>query len=194
MNRVFKSLIFGFCFLLCGCVSAGKFTQTLSSNWGMSSRETKEKIKLKPFEEGYLHGSGIKVLRYSFLAWGGRKNYILYFKDGGLVRYSDYTEANHYESMYELGVISRNEYMDYLNLRQKDLDREIQMNALRQQQEFQRQMLDNQEESLSLQREAQKKKYSDGLLNSGKTTTNCSPDGRGGFNCQTEAMPSLFSY
>ncbi|MCK5345445.1 MAG: hypothetical protein KAR20_18680, partial [Candidatus Heimdallarchaeota archaeon] len=143
------------CVLLCGCMTTGKFTKTLSSNWGMSPTETKAELNHDPVEEKRLN-SDITIQRYSPYDpwWSKHDDYILYFKDDKLVRYSPYTESNHYESMYKLGVISIDQYRNYLDLRQKQVEHEIQMDSLRQQQAYQRQILRNQEKALEIQEEA----------------------------------------
>ena len=113
MSKNSISLMAVFCLFLCGCITTGKFTRTLSSNWDMSREEARKKLNITPAETEYL-GSSVSFQRYKFFdPWTGPKDIILYFKDDQLVRYAGYSESNHYESMYELGVISIYQYKDY---------------------------------------------------------------------------------
>ena len=131
--------------LTLGCLTTSKFTTTLLNNWGMSSDKIAKKVEQKPWEEGRLYDSDVTFQRYWFIdPWEGQKDYILYYDSERLIRCVEYTEVNHYEAMYELGVISIEKYKNYLNLRRKQLEYEVQRNYVRKQQEYQRQILKNQ--------------------------------------------------
>lgn len=91
----------------------------------------------------------------------------------------------YYEMLERLENIDRELYE--IDQRKAELGREIRLDDIRQEQRYKQQLLENQQESLRLQKETlelqKKKDWRDSFDLDRGITTDCSPDGMGGFRC-----------